>query len=69
MNDDSHNHVIANVDGLQTALDGKTDTWANWTIVQNGTTLEFRYNGAAVFEITSTGAVVAEGNITANGTA
>ena len=69
VNDDSHNHVIANVDGLQTALDGKTDTWANWTIVQNGTTLEFRYNGAAVFEITSTGAVVAEGNITANGTA
>lgn len=25
VNDDSHNHVIANVDGLQTALDGKVD--------------------------------------------
>ena len=24
--DDSHNHVISNVDGLQTALDGKSDT-------------------------------------------
>ena len=25
VNDDSHNHVISNVDGLQTALDGKSD--------------------------------------------
>lgn len=25
VNDDSHNHIIANVDGLQTALDGKVD--------------------------------------------
>ncbi len=30
--DDSHNHVISNVDGLQTALDGKLDerTSSNW---------------------------------------
>lgn len=26
VNDDSHNHVISNVDGLQTALDGKVNT-------------------------------------------
>ena len=26
VNDDSHNHVISNVDGLQTALDGKSAT-------------------------------------------
>ena len=26
VNDDSHNHVISNVDGLQSALDGKSDT-------------------------------------------
>lgn len=29
VNDDSHNHVIANVDGLQTALDGKSGTSHN----------------------------------------
>ena len=29
VNDDSHNHTIANVDGLQTALDGKLGTNAN----------------------------------------
>lgn len=26
VNDDSHNHIISNVDGLQTALDGKSDS-------------------------------------------
>lgn len=26
VNDDSHNHVISNIDGLQTALDGKAET-------------------------------------------
>lgn len=26
INDDSHNHIISNVDGLQSALDGKSDT-------------------------------------------
>lgn len=26
VNDDSHNHVISNIDGLQTALDGKSDS-------------------------------------------
>ncbi len=26
INDDSHNHIISNVDGLQAALDGKSDT-------------------------------------------
>lgn len=29
VNDDSHNHVIGNVDGLQTALDGKSSTSHN----------------------------------------
>ena len=30
--DDSHNHIIANVDGLQTALDGKSATTHNHTL-------------------------------------
>lgn len=32
INDDSHNHTIANVDGLQTALDGKSDSDHTHTI-------------------------------------
>ena len=37
--DDSHNHIIANVDGLQTALDGKLDADAN-TILQELLTVD-----------------------------
>ena len=36
VNDDSHNHVISNVDGLQTALDGKANT-SHGTHVSYGT--------------------------------
>lgn len=37
--DDSHNHIISNVDGLQTALDGKVDnTDFTQNFVQNGWT-------------------------------
>lgn len=34
--DDSHNHVISNVDGLQTALDGKLNTTHDMTLTLNG---------------------------------
>lgn len=40
VNDDSHNHVISNVDGLQTALDGKASTSHTHTVV-NGVTPEW----------------------------
>ena len=36
--DDSHNHVISNVDGLQTALDGKLATTATTDDVSEGST-------------------------------
>lgn len=32
VNDDSHNHIISNIDGLQTALDGKSATTHNHTL-------------------------------------
>lgn len=35
--DDSHNHVINNVDGLQTALDGKADTHTHPYLADTGT--------------------------------
>jgi hypothetical protein len=40
----------------------------NWTLTQVGTDIVFRYNGTAVFKITSAGAVVAANNVTAFGT-
>lgn len=40
----------------------------NWTIDQSGTSLKFYYNGAAVFEITSAGAMNIEGTGTFNTT-
>lgn len=40
VNDDSHNHVISNVDGLQSALDGKSSTGHTHTVV-NGVTPEW----------------------------
>jgi len=36
--DDSHNHIISNVDGLQTALDGKLDDTATTDDVSEGST-------------------------------
>jgi hypothetical protein len=41
----------------------------NFSIVQSGTNLLIRYNGADIVRITSTGAIVAEGNVTGFGTA
>ena len=38
VNDDSHNHTIANVDGLQTALDGKETSGAAATALTNAKT-------------------------------
>ena len=41
--DDSHNHVISNVDGLQTALDAKQDASTALTTSNYSTTLDGRY--------------------------
>lgn len=41
----------------------------NFTLIDNGTQLEVQYSGNTVFKISSTGAVIAEGDVTANGTA
>lgn len=53
--DDSHNHIIANVDGLQTALDGKSatthnhtlDSLSNTTITSNTSGEILKWNGTA----------------------
>jgi hypothetical protein len=53
--DDSHNHVISNVDGLQTALDGKSstshnhtlDSLSNTTITSNTSGEILKWNGSA----------------------
>jgi hypothetical protein len=53
--DDSHNHVISNVDGLQAALDGKSstshnhtlDSLSNVTITSNANGEILRWNGSA----------------------
>jgi hypothetical protein len=44
-------------------------TLGNWTIQETSNNLIFSYNGSAVFKVTTTGALVAEGDITAFGTA
>ena len=48
---------------------GTTLALGNWVIEQVSNNLIFKYNGAAVFKVTTTGALVAEGDITAFGTA
>lgn len=53
--DDSHNHIIANVDGLQTALDGKSatthnhtlDSLSNTTITSNTSGEILKWDGSA----------------------
>lgn len=50
VNDDSHNHVISNVDGLQSALDGKSSTGHTHTVV-NGVTPE--WSGSVAWADTS----------------
>ena len=41
----------------------------NWTITESGSELKFAYSGTNRFKITSTGATVAEGDVTAFGSA
>ena len=53
--DDSHNHIIGNVDGLQSALDGKSatnhnhslDSLSNTTITSNSAGEILKWNGSA----------------------
>jgi len=53
--DDSHNHIISNVDGLQTALDGKSatshnhtlDSLSNTTITSNTSGEVLKWDGSA----------------------
>lgn len=57
VNDDSHNHVIANVDGLQTALDGKRNTPAKVTTsgvvtVTLADNTEYRYTNVTSLTLT-----------------
>ena len=81
--DDSHNHVISNVDGLQSALDGKaalagsssqsfqasTIDLGDWTITQSGSDLKFAYQGTDRLKLTSAGALTVENDVTAFGNA
>ena len=81
--DDSHNHVVSNVDGLQSALDGKaalagspsqsfqasTIDLGDWTITQSGSDLKFAYQGTDRLKLTSAGALTVENDVTAFGNA
>lgn len=52
VSDDSHNHTIANVDGLQTALDGKSATSHNHNSAYISKDLQFTGdNGGAIISI------------------
>ena len=70
--DDSHNHIISNVDGLQTALDGKSDNHAHpyradtWlpTLAEIGAEPVFSKNTAFNKALGTTAGTVAEGNHT-----
>ncbi len=50
------------------AVGGGAFTTNNWTIVQSGSSLAFRFNGTTVFSISSAGAIVAANNVTGFGT-
>ena len=60
--DDSHNHVIANVDGLQTALDGKQAAGTYNTII--GTDSDINTSGSTIID----NIYVTDGVITSMGT-
>ena len=80
--DDSHNHTIANVDGLQTALDGKASlngsvstsfaasavTIGEWIITYSAGTLYFSNGTTNVMKIDGTGNLTVAGDVTAFGT-
>ena len=55
--DDSHNHIISNIDGLQTALDGKQPTGSYLTANQT-ITLSGAVTGSGTTSITTTLATV-----------
>src|SRR6056300_1027184 len=74
--DDSHNHTIANVDGLQTALDGKlglssisaTDSGGDGSFSYNNTTGVFTYTGPSATDVRAhfsggTGVTITDGSI------
>jgi hypothetical protein len=53
--------------GGQLDTNGQSIKFGSWTIVLDGTDLEFRYNNAAVFKLASSGAVTSAADITAFG--
>lgn len=81
--DDSHNHVISNVDGLQTALDGKaakngdaaqpftasTVTVGNFVVKEEAGLLTITtVGGTGLMKLDAAGNLTVIGNVTANGT-
>lgn len=80
--DDSHNHIISNVDGLQTALDAKANlngsasqaftassvVIGGWTITESAGNLMFASGGTNKMKLDGAGNLTVIGNVTANGT-
>ena len=54
---------------IEVGTNPSTLTIGSWTVQETSNNLIFSYNGAAVFKVTTTGALVAEGDVTAFGTA
>ena len=66
------NTVVASkaiVYGSSGEVKANTIVLGNWTITESGSELKFAYSGTNRFKITSTGATVAEGDVTAFGSA
>ena len=66
------NTVVASkaiVYGSGGEVKANTIVLGNWTITESGSELKFAYSGTNRFKITSTGATVAEGDVTAFGSA
>ena len=55
--------------GSSGEVKANTITLGNWTITESGSELKFAYNGTNKYKITSGGATVAEGDVTAFGSA
>lgn len=58
-----------NITGGLTATAGTGLTLGSWTIYVSGTSLKFKYGVTDVFSLSSSGALVVEGNVTAYGSA